>query len=87
MSKIKRTQRLPTQPNRYTPSSPLTPVPQSYLLFFKDTNERIVVQRSSIKKVDNGIATVKIGSKQRIAEIEAQGSDDIKTFDYLFFFI
>lgn len=73
MSKITRTHRPLTQRNRFTSTSPLVQTPQSYLLFFEDTGERIIAKKSSIKRIVDDYATVKIDSKERTTEIEAHG--------------
>jgi hypothetical protein len=82
MSKNSRPHRLPTQRKRFTPSSPVVATPQSYLLFFRDTNERFIVQKTSIKRIEGDRATVKVGSRERSAEIEAQGTQQ-PVYSYL----
>jgi hypothetical protein len=44
-------------------------------LFFRETDERFIVKKTSIKKIDGEYATVVIGVQHRQAEIEAQGID------------
>lgn len=43
------------------------------ILFFRDTDERFIVKKTSIKKIDGDYATIVIGAKHRPAEIEVQG--------------
>jgi hypothetical protein len=75
MSTVTRPHRLQTQRKRFTPSSPVVAKPQSYLLFFRDIDERFIVKKTSIEKMDSDYATVVIGAKHRQAENEAQGID------------
>jgi hypothetical protein len=68
-----RSRRVQIQPNRYTPTSPVQPLPQSYLLRSPD-DVLFIVQKSSIKAINNNYAIIMLQGKRRNCTIEAQGN-------------
>jgi CRISPR/Cas system CMR-associated protein Cmr3 (group 5 of RAMP superfamily) len=77
---MNRSPRQRTQPKKFTPSKSSICSPKNYLLRFEDNGELILTKRSSIKSLIEDKAVVGVGTKRRIAIVEAKGSIDTASF-------